>query len=90
MGYHGRQNIYEAAIRRMVQQALEEQAREFRAQHQDDTDEELLRYLRSWAFRLNHTPWPGEIPGTELILERFGPGNGRCSWQNSRLPGETD
>ena len=38
MAYPGRHNIYEAAIRRMVQQALEEQERSFREQHQKDTD----------------------------------------------------
>ena len=34
MAYPGRQNIYEATIRRMVQQALEDQEQEFREQHE--------------------------------------------------------
>ena len=63
MGYPGRQNIYEAAIRRMVQQALEEQEEQFREQHKSDTDAQLLQYLRAGALRLHHTPWPGEILG---------------------------
>ena len=77
MAYPGRQNIYEATIRRMVQQALEQQEQEFREQHKDDTDVELLMYLRACAIRLHHTPWPGEIVGGKLILERIG------SWERA-------
>ena len=84
MAYPGRQNIYEATIRRMVQQALEDQEQEFRKQHEKKTDQELLMYLRSCAIRLHHTPWPGEILGGRLILERMG------SWERvvmlARLP----
>lgn len=72
MGYPGRQNIYEAAIRRMVLESLDRQEQEFRQAHESDTDEQLLSYLRSWATRLHHSPWPGEITGGSLILERFG------------------
>ena len=71
MAYPGRQNIYEATIRRMVQEALEQQEQEFREQHKEDTDQELLMYLRVCAIRLHHTPWPGEIVGGKLILERM-------------------
>ena len=77
MAYPGRQNIYEATIRRMVQQALEQQEQEFREQHKDDTDEALLMYLRACAIRLHHTPWPGEIVGGKLIQERIG------SWERA-------
>ena len=77
MAYPGRQNIYEATIRRMVQQALEDQEQEFREQHEKNTDQELLMYLRSCAIRLHHTPWPGEIVGGRLILERIG------SWERA-------
>ena len=84
MAYPGRQNIYEATIRRMVQQALEDQEQKFREQHEKDTDAELLQYLRACAIRLHHTPWPGEILGGKLILKRFG------SWDRAvmlaRLP----
>ena len=72
MAYPGRQNIYEATIRRMVQEALQQQELEFRQQHEADTDGQLLAYLRSWAIRLQHTPWPGEIVGGSFIEERFG------------------
>ena len=72
MTYPGRQNIYEAVIRKMVTEALEQQEQAFRQQHEKDTDEELLSYLRSWAVRMHHTPWPGEILGGQFLLERFG------------------
>ena len=75
MAYPGRQNIYEATIRRMVQEALEQQEQDFRGQHGSDTDGQLLAYLRSWAIRKRHTPWPGEIVGGQYILERFGSWN---------------
>ena len=68
----------------MVQKALEQQEQVFRQQHEADTDEQLLLYLRGWAARLQHTPWPGEIVGGRMIQERFG------SWSRAlelaRLP----
>ena len=75
MAYPGRQNIYEATIRRMVAQALAQQEQEFKQQHEDDTEEQLLSYLRTCAVRLNHTPWPGEIVGGSMIEQRFGSWN---------------
>ena len=72
MAYPGRQNIYEATIRRMVQAALDEQEQRFRQQHEADTDEQLIAYLCSCAAQLQHTPWPGEIVGGDFIKERFG------------------
>ena len=79
MTYPGRQNIYNATIRRMVQQALEQQEQEFRQQHSADTDKDLLLYLRACAAQLHHTPWPGEIVGGSMILERMG------SWERAVL-----
>ena len=72
MAYPGRQNIYDASIRRMVQESLARQEEEFRQVHGEDPEEQLLTYLRSWAFRLGRTPWPGEILGGRFIEERFG------------------
>ena len=72
MAYPGRQNIYEATIRRMVQAALDEQEQLFRQQHEADTDAQLITYLCSCAAQLQHTPWPGEIVGGAFIKERFG------------------
>ena len=75
MAYPGRQNIYEATIRRMVQEALEQQEQEFRQRHESDTDEQLLALLRASAIRLHHSPWPDEIVGGLFIQERFGSWN---------------
>ena len=75
MTYPGRQNIYEATIRRMVMEALEQQEQEFRQQHEADPDEQLLAYLRTRAAALQHAPWPGEIVGGKYIQERFGSWN---------------
>ena len=71
MAYPGRHNNYEAAIRRMVQQALEEQERSFREQYQKDTDQQLLLYLRESAMKLHRvtqTPANRRLPYIRLIL----------------------
>lgn len=84
MAYAGRNNIYEATIKRMVNQALEAQELEFRQTHASDTDEQLLTYLRRSATDLGHSPWPREITGGSYIEQRFG------TWKNAlfkaRLP----
>jgi len=85
MGYPGRHNIYEATIRRMVLQALEQQERMFREEHESDTDTELLMYLRACAIRLHHSPWPGEIVGGSYIEERFESWNQHWHWQSCLL-----
>lgn len=79
MGYAGRQNIYEATIRRMVTKALEAREESFEALHDQDTPQMLLSYLREQAERLGHTPWPGEIDGGAFLEKRFG------SWQRAVL-----
>ena len=72
MAYPGRQNIYEATIRRMVQGALEEQELQFCRAHESDPDEALLCLLRTWARENGHTPWPGELAGGSYLAQRFG------------------
>ena len=79
MGYPGRHNIYEATIRRMVTEALEQQEQEFRQEHQEDTDAQLLTYLQECAKQLHHSPWPDEIVGGSFLQERFG------SWNRALL-----
>ena len=86
MAYPGRQNIYAATIRRMVQEALEAQEAQFRQDHRGDSDEQLLSYLHSWAMRLQHTPWPGEIPGGSFIQQRFGSWNRALALARLPLP----
>ena len=67
-----RNQIYDAVIIRMVQEGLAKKEMDFRIAHGQDTDEELLLYLRLQARALEHTPWPKEIVGWDLITERFG------------------
>ena len=75
MGYAGRHNIYDAVIRKMVDQALEQQERQFRSDHETDTDAQLLWYLKQESARMGHTPWPGEVTGGTYIESRFGTWN---------------
>ena len=77
MPHPGRNNIYEATIRRMVNEALEAQEREFAQNRGGDSDEQLLAYLQFCAKALGHTPWPREIIGGRVIEQRFG------SWETA-------
>ena len=77
MPHPGRNNIYEASIKRMVNQALEVQEQAFVQNRGGDSDEQLLAYLWFCAELLGHTPWPREIVGGGLIERRFG------SWENA-------
>lgn len=77
MPHPGRNNIYEATIKRMVNEALDAQEQEFTANRGADSDEQLLSYLQLCAKALGYTPWPREIVGGSLIEQRFG------SWQTA-------
>ena len=77
MPYPGRNNIYDATIKRMVNEALETQEQEFAQNRGGDSDEQLLAYLQFCAELLGHTPWPREIVGGSLIEARFG------SWEKA-------
>ena len=61
----------------MVTLALEAREEEFRKEHSDDTNGQLIAYLRQCTAELQHTPWPGEILGGTVIAERFG------SWEKA-------
>ena len=67
-----RNEIYEAVIRKMVLQALEEQELLFTREHAADSEEHLLNYIREQAEILRYTPRYKEITGWKLITERFG------------------
>ena len=45
---------------------------EFIREHGGDSDEQLVAYLRQCARALGHTPYRGEVKGSEFIKERFG------------------
>lgn len=67
-----RNDIYEAVIRKMVNQALEAQENTFEQDHALDTDEDLLDYLRMRAADLGYSPRYKEIIGWNFIEQRFG------------------
>lgn len=71
MPYPKRHEIYEAVIRRMVTESLEAQEEQFVLEHENDSDEQLLSYVRECAQKLGHSPWSREIVGGEMILKRF-------------------
>ena len=79
-----RNEIYEAVIRKMVTQALEEQEDLFEKDHGGDTGEALAEYLKTSAAELGYSPRYKEIVGWRLMEQRFG------SWsealQNAGLP----
>lgn len=79
-----RNNLYEATIRRMVQESLERKNNEFIQSHSAEPDGLLLDYLKETAEKLGHAPHQREILGSELLVERFG------SWEaaltRARLP----
>ena len=79
MPYPGRNNIYEATIKRMVNETLEAQEQEFAQNRGSDSDEQLLAYLQFCTQLLGHTPWPREIVGGSLIEDRFG------TWQTALI-----
>jgi hypothetical protein len=72
-----RNEIYDAVIRKMVLQALEEQEQGFIRDHASDSDEQLLNYIKEQAAILCYTPRYKEIIGWQLIEQRFG------SWENA-------
>ena len=67
-----RNDIYEAVIRKMVNQALEEQESEFERTHEADDDEKLITYLQNCAKELGYSPRYKEIIGWRIIEGRFG------------------
>ena len=72
-----RNEIYDAVIRKMVQQALEAQEQDFSMKHADDSDEQLIQYIKEQSAVLGYTPRYKEIIGWQLIELRFG------SWEGA-------
>ena len=66
-----RNAIYNAVINRMVRESLEQKEEDFAIAHAQDSDAELLIYLRRCAADLRHSPWPKEIVGWKYLTERF-------------------
>ena len=66
-----RNAIYNAVINRMVRESLDQKEEAFAIEHVQDSDTELLIYLRRCAAELRHSPWPKEIVGWKYLTERF-------------------
>lgn len=50
---------------------FKQREKEFAVLHADDTDEQLLAYLRLCAEKLGHSPFKREVAGGEFIKKRF-------------------
>lgn len=61
-----------APQRQAEAEALAERDRAWAAEHENDTDDQLLDYLRQCAAELGHTPARREVPGGAYIGARFG------------------
>ena len=72
-----RNEIYDAVIRKMVQQALEAQEESFAGIHASDSDEQLIQYIKEQTAFLGYTPRYKEIIGWQLMEQRFG------SWEEA-------
>ncbi|MBQ8796952.1 MAG: hypothetical protein IJZ56_02020 [Oscillospiraceae bacterium] len=79
-----RKHIYEAVIKRMVTESLAEKEKQFAVEHAEDTDGQLIAYLRKCTMELQHSPHPKEIVGWQYILERFGTWEGAL--RRARIP----
>lgn len=60
-----------AEAERLQRQAKLEQDMAWGAYHEEDTDEQLLQYLRCCAQHLGHTPVVREVEGGGYIAKRF-------------------
>lgn len=70
--YFNPQRWREQKLKTMVNSAMKEKETAFLETHGDDSNEQLLDYLRSCARRLGHTPYQKEIYGSFLLTQRFG------------------
>lgn len=62
----------EQQIDQRVKTALRQKQETFEKEHQQDTEEQLLDYVRQEAEKLRYTPNPGDLIGGPYIYKRFG------------------
>ena len=75
-------DVFENILRKRTEEALAQQQREFEGLHRNDTDGELIAYLRSCAEEIGHVPNACEVIGGAYLHRRFG------SWDRAlRLAG---
>lgn len=67
---------FENKVREQTYAVLKKKNEAFFAEHNRDSEDELISYVKQCAAELGHTPNPDEIVGGKLISERFG------GWKN--------
>ena len=78
----GRGTAFENILKKRTEEALAEKQAAFEELHQNDTDAELLIYLRKCAAEIGHSPNACEVIGGTDLYQRFG------NWDNAlRLAG---
>lgn len=93
MGKNGKQNYFRGdewfrqKVHLRVKATLEQQETQFAVDHKQDTNEQLLSYLREFSVKLGHTPNPSEIIGGQFIFRRFGDWENAVSAAGLRRPG---
>lgn len=63
---------FEKQVHQRTVKALSENEERFAQEHRDDTDEQLLAYVRETAAAYGYAPHAAEITGGEYIASRFG------------------
>ena len=72
-------DVFENILRKRTEEALAKQQREFEIVHREDTDEELIDYLRRCAEEIGHAPNACEVIGGAYLHRRLG-GWDRALW----------
>ena len=67
-----RGDAFEQILNRRIEEALGQRQRSFPQEHETDSDEALLRYVRAFAEELGRAPNSCEIIGGTYLKERFG------------------
>lgn len=75
MSGHG--HAFENIMRKRTEEALAEKQAAFAELHRNDTDIELLCYLRKCAREIGHSPNVCEVIGGSYLYQRFG------NWDNA-------
>ena len=65
-------DVFENILRKRTEEALAKQQREFASVHQNDTDAELISYLRRCAEEIGHVPNACEVIGGAYLNRRLG------------------
>lgn len=80
-------NFLDNMARKRADNALAKKELLFAQQHADDSDEQLLAYLRQCAERLGHSPNISEVIGGGYIAERFGSWSTAIRMAGLQMPG---